>query len=29
MAGMYAFAGPKAHKESNELIAEFDYFNYE
>ena len=29
MVGMYAFAGKNVQQESNDLIAEFDYFNYE
>ena len=29
MVGMYAFAGQNEQQESNNLIAEFDYFNYE
>jgi len=29
MVGMYAFAGQNVKQDSNDLIAEFDYFNYE
>jgi len=29
MVGMYAFAGQNVQQESDDLIVEFDYFNYE